>query len=548
MFRLLSVPALLCLLGLVIAVGVSTSTAQIINFQEYQLTSNTGDDASIDAAIDAGNNLHIVYVRDGNVYYKLNLDAEVLVAAGSVPAIAVDASGISHIAFVSGGLLYYTNRSGGSWQTPVSLSHANVGYLDIDVDASGKAHIVYGANDDGDAYYEIFYAQNTSGAFVETMLADGWYDSGSGNYFHRPCIKVDGSGYYHIAYEQDNWGGRASWSDKGIAMTTNGTSGGGYTGGFEWNLGITVARNGVVIDGSGYPHVLYYNGNIAYDGKVGATWEATGISQCSQPSMASDGDTIAVAYIEGGSVVYHERKGSLYSAPQSICGGQNPVVLIHGGRYILFERSDGSDLEIYLLSNVTPLPVQLVSFCAVSRSAGAELSWKTMSETNNYGFYIQRRGANEAAFADIDGAFIAGHGTSAVPQQYSYVDPSGVAGSWYRLRQVDLDGTTNYSDAVQAGIATSVEESTPQAFRLLQNYPNPFNPTTVVSFQLPVASMVRLVVYDLLGREVATLVNEMQVAGTHSVTFDARGLSSGSYLCRLTAGGASLTQTMLLMR
>jgi hypothetical protein len=548
MSRLLSVPALLGLLCLLLVVAVSPMTAQI-TFNEYQMTNNSGDDASIDAAMDASGNLHLVYVRGGNVYYKRNLGDEELVAAGSEPAIAVDASGIAHVAYMSGGLVYYNNRTGGSWQTPVSLAHANPGYLDIDVDASAKAHIVYGANDDGDSYYEIFYATNSTGAFVESLLADGWYDSGSGNYFHRPCIKVDGSGYYHIAYEQDNWGGRASWSDKGISMTTNATSGSGSTGGFDWNGGVTVARNGVVIDGSGLGHVLYYSGSTLYDGTVGASWSATSFASGSQPSMASYGSTIAAAYNDGSNnVTYIESTGSGYGSAQTVCSGQNPVVVLHGGRYILFERSDGSDLEVYLRSDVAPLPVQLVSFCAVSRSAGSELTWKTMSETNNYGFYVQRRGASETAFADIDGAFIAGHGTSAVPQQYSFVDPSGVAGSWYRLRQVDLDGTTHYSDAVQAGIATSVEESTPQAFRLLQNYPNPFNPTTVVSYQLPAAAMVHLVVFDLLGREVATLVNETQPAGAHSVTFDARGLSSGSYICRLTAGGASLTQTMLLMR
>jgi hypothetical protein len=83
---------------------------------------------------------------------------------------------------------------------------------------------------------------------------------------------------------------------------------------------------------------------------------------------------------------------------------------------------------------------------------------------------------------------------------------------------------------------------------LQQNYPNPFNPLTVVSFQLPAVSEVRLAVYDLLGREVATLVNERRAAGSHSVRFDASGLASGAYFYRLTAGNFVQTRKLMLVK
>jgi hypothetical protein len=83
---------------------------------------------------------------------------------------------------------------------------------------------------------------------------------------------------------------------------------------------------------------------------------------------------------------------------------------------------------------------------------------------------------------------------------------------------------------------------------LEQNYPNPFNPTTVVTYLLPVASNVKLIVYDLLGRPVATLVNERQAAGRHSVKFDAGGLSSGVYFYRLQAGNFVRTKKMILVQ
>jgi hypothetical protein len=88
----------------------------------------------------------------------------------------------------------------------------------------------------------------------------------------------------------------------------------------------------------------------------------------------------------------------------------------------------------------------------------------------------------------------------------------------------------------------------PLAFALGQNHPNPFNPETRIRYHLPVASNVRLVVYDLLGREVALLVNERKPPGSYTATFEAGGLASGMYLYRLMAGNFSQTKKLLLMR
>ena len=100
------------------------------------------------------------------------------------------------------------------------------------------------------------------------------------------------------------------------------------------------------------------------------------------------------------------------------------------------------------------------------------------------------------------------------------------------------------------GTITGVESSqgVPAGFALEQNYPNPFNPTTAISYQLPVASNVKLIVYDVLGRPVATLVNERQAAGPHSVKFDAGGLPSGVYFYRLQAGSFVRTKKMILLQ
>ena len=92
------------------------------------------------------------------------------------------------------------------------------------------------------------------------------------------------------------------------------------------------------------------------------------------------------------------------------------------------------------------------------------------------------------------------------------------------------------------------EEAVPGKFELSQNYPNPFNPTTLISYQLPVASNVRLVVYDIIGREVAVLVNERKATGSYEVKFDASGLATGVYIYRMQAGMYVQTKKLLLLR
>lgn len=85
-------------------------------------------------------------------------------------------------------------------------------------------------------------------------------------------------------------------------------------------------------------------------------------------------------------------------------------------------------------------------------------------------------------------------------------------------------------------------------FNLSQNYPNPFNPTTVITYQVPMAGKVVLKVYDVLGKEIATLVNGEETAGQHSVQFDARQVASGIYFYKLIAGPVVMTKKMLVIK
>jgi len=188
------------------------------------------------------------------------------------------------------------------------------------------------------------------------------------------------------------------------------------------------------------------------------------------------------------------------------------------------------------------VPVELISFTATANINEVTLNWSTATETNNSGFEILRFTQNENNDWNKIG-FVPGHGTTTETQHYSFTDNDVKPGKYqYKLKQIDYDGTFEYSQIVEVEIPFVNE------FSLSQNYPNPFNPSTVISYRLPVIGFVTLKVYDILGREVATLVNEEKPAGEYEVEFDGSNLPSGVYLYRLTAGEFRDTKKLLLLK
>ncbi len=206
---------------------------------------------------------------------------------------------------------------------------------------------------------------------------------------------------------------------------------------------------------------------------------------------------------------------------------------------------------------VNPLPVELNSFTGSSANNIVTLNWKTATETNNYGFEIERTttiGHPEQANAPIYDpvgrddnwtkiGFVEGNGTTNAPKSYSFVDKSASGKTSYRLKQIDRDGKFEYSQTVEV---TAI--STPKEFALAQNYPNPFNPTTAISYQLSANGFTTLKIYDAIGREVATLVNEVKEAGSYSAQFDGAKLSSGIYFAKLTSDKKTQMKKLLLLK
>jgi hypothetical protein len=168
------------------------------------------------------------------------------------------------------------------------------------------------------------------------------------------------------------------------------------------------------------------------------------------------------------------------------------------------------------------------------------LKWRTATETNNYGFQVERSKDNES-YEQI--TFVPGFGSTTEPKSYSYTDNSVNSGTYYyRLKQIDFDGSFSYSEVLEVNVGLPTE------FSLEQNYPNPFNPTTTISYSIPEISFVTLKIYDVSGSEVATLANENKSAGNYEVEFDAMGLPSGTYFFTIQAGTFIETKKMMLMK
>lgn len=197
------------------------------------------------------------------------------------------------------------------------------------------------------------------------------------------------------------------------------------------------------------------------------------------------------------------------------------------------------------------LPITLGAMSATPLRPGVvRVAWTTLTEVNNYGFEVQRREGNDAEFLSLPGGFMPGAGTTTEPRHYTWTDNAAPSGEilWYRLKQIDLDGTIHYTEPVLASSPTGVEEGgTPAAFALGQNFPNPFNPSTTIRYAVPAPAQVTIRVYDLLGREVATLVNGALQPGFHSVDWNASAAASGVYFYRmegtpLAGQGAKFTE------
>ncbi|MCC6638414.1 MAG: T9SS type A sorting domain-containing protein [Ignavibacteriaceae bacterium] len=197
-------------------------------------------------------------------------------------------------------------------------------------------------------------------------------------------------------------------------------------------------------------------------------------------------------------------------------------------------------IPVYVnLSFDTPLPVELVSFTGTRAGEAVNLKWQTATEINNMGFEIER--SQNASFWSKIG-FVEGNNTTNSPKYYSFVEKTRAKEKlYYRLKQIDNDGTSEYSNVVE------VAEVMPKNFLLSQNFPNPFNPTTTIEYSIPEQGYVTLKVYDMTGSEVANLVEGVMESGFYSINFAALNIAGGNYLYKLVWNNSVIVKKMLYL-
>jgi aminopeptidase N len=218
---------------------------------------------------------------------------------------------------------------------------------------------------------------------------------------------------------------------------------------------------------------------------------------------------------------------------------------------VSFDPNNNIVLKKATLTQVGPMPVELTSFMASVKENFVILDWKTATELNNAGFQIERAKVNMQidivnsellAFEKI--GFVKGMGSSTAPKEYSFIDHVSSFGKYvYRLKQVDFDGSFKYSSNIQVSAGIS-----PTSFVLSQNYPNPFNPTTIIRFEVPKTSRIKLTIYDMLGKSVKILTDAFFEQGIYEKTLDARDLASGVYIYELKSDNVLLRQKMVLQK
>jgi hypothetical protein len=216
----------------------------------------------------------------------------------------------------------------------------------------------------------------------------------------------------------------------------------------------------------------------------------------------------------------------------------NTVKVHQLNSFSIFTNGDGN----------APLPVQLSTFSSSLNGRDVNLLWKTDKESNNAGFDVERAEVRNQNSEYKKIGFVPWKGSSNIPVNYIFEYKKLNSGKYnYRLKQIDYNGNFEYHN-----LTTIVDVSLPTKFNLSQNYPNPFNPTTKIDFDLPFDSKVSIILYDITGREVKTLVNDTRTAGFHTVQFNASGLSSGTYFYRImtksNCGDYVITKKMILVK
>jgi choice-of-anchor B domain-containing protein len=281
----------------------------------------------------------------------------------------------------------------------------------------------------------------------------------------------------------------------------------------SWNLAVPTWS----LQNSSIIHNLFILGNYAHISYYTSGYVVLDITDPTNPQVAGQYDT------------YPSNNSGNYA------GAWGCYPFLPSGNTLVSDMQTG----LYVVHFDGMVPVELSSFTAEVADENVTLKWTTSSEKNNQGFEIQKR--SETEYYTI--GFVEGNGTTTDISNYAYTDKNVESGTYYyRLKQVDFDGSSEYSDEI------FVEITSPADFVLEQNFPNPFNPATNIRFNLPTTDFVNISVYNLVGEKVSELVNGELQQGEHNLTFNASELPSGIYIAKLSAGNFNQSIKMTLLK
>ena len=331
----------------------------------------------------------------------------------------------------------------------------------------------------------------------------------------------------------------------------------GHGSGTSWGTtGFNVSKIHNLSNGDKNPLVIDVsctNGNFEIDECMEEAWIRAGDMNDPKGAIASFGASTLASWVPPCDMQNHSTMLFTTELMQTVGG-----VCFNGIMHAmdLWGGSSGEGLKLMeqynimgdcttLLTFDVVVPVELTAFTTENMNGEVIIKWQTATETNNSGFAVERSQesivSSQKNWENI--TFVEGNGTTTEVTEYTYRDKIEKPGIYYyRLKQIDFDGTTTFSSEIKVDVNGPVE------FALMQNYPNPFNPSTTISLNLSKSGVVTLKVYNLIGEEIKTLVEGYWEAGIYTVNFNAEELASGMYLYRLSTNGITVTKKMLFMK
>ena len=467
------------------------------------------------------------------------------------------ANNASEIFLNANGSIYYSSNSGESWEIRDNgLIETNVISMEIDSDGNLYAGTIdsglFRSSDKGISWSNIIIPDVDRVDIIEFDQSD------------RITIN-SGNKLYHSSDSGTNWtqvfnSDTAFFLSRFLTVNDNGSI---FIGGFtffveevifysndfgvSWdsvNFGNTIKLTALYSAGNNV-YAAFDDFSIKYSDDDGETWQIFPTISFGSPVVAMKklNNGIFLAGTQTNGVFYTSDNGNNWNFlsvglpsgssdfPNFIAADINSILYIGYYSQGVYKNDTWQNV----------VPVEITSFTASSNGNNVILEWVTSTETNNSGFEILRSAQNNNVWRKI--GFVNGNGTTTNQSDYSFIDSEVKTGKFfYRLKQIDFDGSFKYSDVVE------IEVDVPDKFALYQNHPNPFNPTTKIKFVIGSQQLVIIKVYDMLGNEITTLVNDIKEPGIYESEFNASQLSSGTYFYQLKAGNYVETKKLLLIK